>query len=75
MIRDRAAKFYRDHTTGCNVFAAGVLTGVLVATKRAEKRFEITSADILTSDVDGVKVLSIMRKNGSTRLMTYNPNV
>lgn len=73
MIRDRAAKFYRDHTAGCNIFIAGLVTGVVVANKSANKRLAVTSADMWMRD-DGAKVLLIEHKNGSQTKLKYTNN-
>lgn len=70
MIRDRIAKFYRDHTTGCNIFVAGLVSGVVVANKNAHRQLAVTSADIWERE-DGMKVMSISHRNGSTSTLKY----
>lgn len=70
MIKDRAAKFYRDHTAGCNIFIAGFVTGAIVATKSANRRLAVESADMWLRD-DGVKLLLIQHKNGDQTKLKY----
>lgn len=70
MLRKRISKFYEDHTAGCNIFAAGLVTGAVLATKSANKRNAVESADLWMRE-DGVKLLLIQHKDGSQTKLKY----